>query len=153
MVIDMLYHVHLCSNIDDLIDFSRNNIYSVNDSKFLLEYLKGTMNTYIVSTSYGQYIEAVSNYMEVPFENTFYTNVNVDELELTGDEIEKINEYKNSILENPDDYDALDQDDILELSNIFGLSYTILFSFIYNSTPVFNSLNFNFLPPFNAVAA
>ena len=76
---------------EDLIDFSRNNIYSVNDSKFLLEYLKGTMNTYIVSTSYGQYIEAVSNYMEVPFENTFYTNVNVDELELTDDEIEKIN--------------------------------------------------------------
>ena len=103
---------------EDLIDFSRNNIYSVNDSKFLLEYLKGTMNTYIVSTSYGQYIEAVSNYMEVPFENTFYTNVNVDELELTGDEIEKINEYKNSILENPDDYDLFDEIFFSEISEM-----------------------------------
>ena len=103
---------------EDLIDFSRNNIYSVNDSKFLFEYLKGTMNTYIVSTSYGQYIEAVSNYMEVPFENTFYTNVNVDELELTGDEIEKINEYKNSILENPDDYDLFDEIFFSEISEM-----------------------------------
>ncbi len=103
---------------EDLIDFSRNNIYSVNDSKFLLEYLKGTMNTYIVSTSYGQYIEAVSNYMEVPFENTFYTNVNVDELELTDDEIEKINEYKNSILENPDDYDLFDEIFFSEISEM-----------------------------------
>lgn len=103
---------------EDLIDFSRNNIYSVNDSKFLLEYLKGTMNTYIVSTSCGQYIEAVSNYMEVPFENTFYTNVNVDELELTGDEIEKINEYKNSILENPDDYDLFDEIFFSEISEM-----------------------------------
>ena len=103
---------------EDLIDFSRNNIYSVNDSKFLLEYLKGTMNTYIVSTSYGQYIEAVSNYMEVPFENTFYTNVNVDELELTGDEIEKINEYKNSILENPEDYNLFDKIFFSEISEM-----------------------------------
>ena len=103
---------------EDLIDFSRNNIYSVNDSKFLLEYLKETMNTYIVSTSYGQYIEAVSNYMGVPFENTFYTNVNVDELELTDDEIEKINEYKNSILENPDDYDLFDEIFFSEISEM-----------------------------------
>lgn len=103
---------------EDLIDFSRNNIYSVNDSKFLLEYLKETMNTYIVSTSYGQYIEAVSNYMDVPFENTFYTNVNVDELELTDDEIEKINEYKNSILENPDDYDLFDEIFFSEISEM-----------------------------------
>lgn len=93
---------------DDLVDFSRKNIYSVNDSKFLLEYLKETMNTYIVSTSYGQYIEAVSNYMEVPFENTFYTRVDLDELELTGGEIEKIIEFKRMILENPDDYELFD---------------------------------------------
>ena len=88
----------------DLVEFSKNNIYSVNDSKFLLKYLKESMNTYIVSTSYGQYIEAVSNYMEVPFENTFYTNVDVDELKLNDDEIQKIKEFKDLILNNPKDY-------------------------------------------------
>lgn len=92
----------------DLVEFSQNHIYSVNDSKFLLEYLKETMNTYIVSTSYGQYIEAVSNYMEVPFENTFYTNVDMDALTLSSEEIEKITEFKKTILENPTDYELFD---------------------------------------------
>ncbi len=93
---------------NDLIDYSKNNIYSVEDSKFLLLYLKNAMNTYIVSTSYGQYIEAVSDYMEVPFENTFYTNVDIDSLTLNDDEIKKIRKFKDMILENPDDYELFD---------------------------------------------
>ena len=97
---------NLSNNI--MVDFSRDNIYAVNDSKFLIEYLKKALNTYIVSTSYGQYIEAVSNYMEVPFENTFYTDVDVDSLKLNDDEIQKINEFKKLILDNPDDYELFD---------------------------------------------
>ena len=92
----------------DLVDYSRDNIYSVEDSKFLLIYLKNAMNTYIVSTSYGQYIEAVSNYMEVPFENTFYTEVDVDSLTLNDEEIKKVSEFKDLILENPEDYEMFD---------------------------------------------
>ena len=104
---------------DDLVEFSKNNIYSVNDSKFLLTYLKNAMNTYIVSTSYGQYIEAVSNYMDVPFENTFYTKVNLDNLTLTEKENEKIAEFKDLILKNPEDYDLFDDiffNQIIEMS-------------------------------------
>ena len=99
-----------CENLknSDMVDFSKNNIYSVRDSKFLLSYLKTAMNIYIVSTSYGQYIEAVSNYMDVPFENTFYTNVDVDSLSLNDEEIEKINEFKELILNNPEDYELFD---------------------------------------------
>lgn len=101
----------VCENLKnkDLVDFSKNNIYAVRDSKFLLKYLKDAMNTYIVSTSYGQYIEAVSNYMEVPFENTFYTNVDMDALNLNGEEIKKIDEFKKLILENPRDYELFDE--------------------------------------------
>ena len=92
----------------DFINFSKNNIYAVRDSKFLLKYLKEVMNIYIVSTSYGQYIEAVSDYMDVPFENTFYTNVDIDCLELNPDEIQKVTEFKGLILENHDDYEMFD---------------------------------------------
>lgn len=94
---------------EDLVDFSRNNIYAINDSKFLLSCLKETMNRYIVSTSYGQYIEAVSNYVDLPFENTFYTKVNIDKLTLTDEEIEEIKEFKKLILENPEDYELFDE--------------------------------------------
>ena len=94
---------------DDLINFSKDNIYSVRDSKFLLKFLKDCMNTYIVSTSYGQYIEALSNYMEFPFENTYYTDVDVDSLYLNEDELSKIAKFKNQILENPMDYELFDE--------------------------------------------
>lgn len=94
---------------DDLIDFSKSNIYAVRDSKFLLKYLKETMNTYIVSTSYGQYIEALSNYMEFPFENTYYTNVDVDSLSLNDEDLSKISEFKTQILKNPEDYELFDE--------------------------------------------
>ena len=93
---------------DDMVDFSKDNIYAVRDSQFLLKFLKGAVNTYIVSTSYGQYIEAVSNYMEVPFENTYYTNVDMDCLELNDEEIQKIAEFKDLILKNPEDYNLFD---------------------------------------------
>ena len=93
---------------DDMVDFSKDNIYAVRDSQFLLKFLKEAMNTYIVSTSYGQYIEAVSNYMEVPFENTYYTKVDMDCLELNDEEIQKITEFKDLILKNPEDYDLFD---------------------------------------------
>lgn len=103
---------------DNLVDFSKKHIYAVNDSKFLLSYLKKSMNTYIVSTSYGQYIEAVSDYMEVPFENTFYTRVNLDGLTLNEEELEKINEFKGLILENPDDYGLFDDIFFNEIVNM-----------------------------------
>lgn len=92
----------------DMVEFSKNHIHAVNDSKFLLSYLKNAMNTYIVSTSYGQYIEAVSNYMDLPFKNTFYTQVNLDNLTLTDEETEKINEFKELILAHPTDYELFD---------------------------------------------
>ena len=94
---------------NDLINFSKDNIYAVRDSKFLLKFLQESMNTYIVSTSYGQYIEALSNYMEFPFENTHYTDVDVDVLHLNDDELSKIAKFKNQILDNPDDYDLFDE--------------------------------------------
>ena len=106
----LILHFFVVDNLknSDMVDFSKNNIYSVNDSKFLLDYLKEAMNIYIVSTSYGQYIEAVSDYMEVPFKNTFYTNVDMDVLKLNEDEIQKIKEFKKQILENPKDYKLFD---------------------------------------------
>jgi energy-converting hydrogenase A subunit R len=106
LILPFFIHENLTN--EDLVEFSQNHIYSVNDSKFLLSYLKKAMNTYIVSTSYGQYIEAVSNYMEVPFKNTFYTKVNLDNLNLTSEENEKINEFKELILKNPEDYELFD---------------------------------------------
>lgn len=93
---------------DDMVEFSRNNIFILRDSKDLLDYIKETMNHYIVSTSYGQYIEALSDYMDFPFENTFYTKVDID-IPILDSEKELIEDFKNQILKNPEDYELFDR--------------------------------------------
>lgn len=93
---------------DDMVEFSRNNISVLKDSKELLNHIKKMMNHYIVSTSYGQYIEALSDYMDFPFENTFYTSVDVD-VDMSNEEKVLIEKFKNQILENPKDYDLFDK--------------------------------------------
>lgn len=93
---------------EDMIEFSRNNIFILKDSKELLEHIKDSMNHYIVSTSYGQYIEALSDYMDFPFENTFYTYVDID-VPISNDEKCLIENFKNQILESPEDYEMFDR--------------------------------------------
>jgi energy-converting hydrogenase A subunit R len=116
----------------DMIDFSQNNIYSVADSKFLLTYLKEAMNTYIVSTSYGQYIEALCNYINFPFQNTYHTQLDVDgatnfnqsdaKSKTVGvkspkfiEELKKVEEFRKIILEHGDE----SEDDFNVLYDIF----------------------------------
>lgn len=102
----------------DLIEFSQNNIYTVPDAKLLLNYLKEAMNIYIVSTSYTQYIEAVSKYMEVPFENTFYTDVDMDSLSLNEDEINKLKDFQDQIIQNQGDYELYDDIFFNQIANM-----------------------------------
>ena len=63
---------------EKMIEFSRNNIYIVDGSKDTLKLANELMDSYIVSTSYGQYIEALCNYMNFPFENTYHTQLDID---------------------------------------------------------------------------
>ncbi len=93
---------------EDMINFSKEHIFALKDSEILVDYIKETFNHFIVSTSYGQYIEALSNNFNFPFENTFYTEVNVD-VDIKDDEKKLISEYKNQIINNPQDYDLLDK--------------------------------------------
>lgn len=63
---------------NDMVEFSRNHIYLVEGSKETLSLANDLMDAFIVSTSYGQYIEALANYMEFPFENTYHTQLDLD---------------------------------------------------------------------------
>ena len=106
LILPFFFNVGLTN--DDMVNFSRNNILILENSKELLNYIKENMNHYIVSTSYGQYIEALCNYMEFPFENTFYTKVDVD-VSIKDDEKQQIQKFKKQILENPENYKLFDE--------------------------------------------
>ncbi|MDR3290992.1 MAG: hypothetical protein LBT10_02485 [Methanobrevibacter sp.] len=64
-------------NNEKIFDFSKKNLSLVNGAKETMNYAKKNIISYIVSTSYGQYIESLSNNINFPFQNTFYTSLNL----------------------------------------------------------------------------
>ena len=97
----------------DLIKFSHEHIYLVEGSKEMLSLANDLMDAYIVSTSYGQYIKALCDYMDFPFENTYHTELDLDGSPSSGvgvgfksprfiKELEKIEEFRKIILEHPE---------------------------------------------------
>ena len=62
---------------EKMIKFSRENIYLVNGSDDTLKFANELIDSFIVSTSYGQYIEALCNYIDFPFQNTYHTQLDV----------------------------------------------------------------------------
>ena len=63
---------------EKMIKFSRENIYLVDGSDDTLRFANELIDSFIVSTSYGQYIEALCNYIDFPFQNTYHTQLDVD---------------------------------------------------------------------------
>ncbi len=107
---------------NDLVKYSRANISLVPGSKETLALASELMDAYIVSTSYGQYIKALAAYMEFPFENTYYTYLDLDGNNSKGvnvgfkspkflAELEKIEEFRKIILNHgnatKEDFDVL----------------------------------------------
>lgn len=96
------------ANNQKVIDYSRENVVMVPGAKETINMVKDMMPSFIVSTSYGQYINALCNLIGFPFENTYYTKADLDKHSLSVEEKEKIMEIKNIIVEDAD-FDALDR--------------------------------------------
>lgn len=101
---------------EDIIEFSK--VHLVPGAKEMLNFVNNTMPSFIVSTSYKQYIQALCDLTGFPFENTYSTNLNIDKYPITPSDREKIVEFRKVIIENPD-FEILDKifwDEILKLS-------------------------------------
>jgi len=101
---------------EDIIEFSK--VHLVPGAKEMLNFVNNTMPSFIVSTSYKQYIQALCDLTGFPFENTYSTNLNIDKYPITPSDREKIVEFRKAIIENPD-FEILDKifwDEILKLS-------------------------------------
>ncbi|BDH79359.1 MAG TPA: energy-converting hydrogenase A, subunit R [Methanothermobacter sp.] len=93
---------------DKIIEFSRENISLVPWARQLLQRVQGFMPSYIISTSYRQYIEALCNLINFPLENTYYTSLDIDSHELPEDEREKLFKFKDMIVESAD-FETMDR--------------------------------------------
>ncbi|MBI5680729.1 MAG: hypothetical protein HZC47_07555 [Methanobacterium sp.] len=98
--------------------YSKENILLIPGARETLEYVKDIMPSFIVSTSYEQYIHALCDFIGFPRENTYSTALNIDEISIINGDKEKLMEFRKIIVENPD-FEIIDKifwRDILKLS-------------------------------------
>ncbi|RBQ23794.1 hypothetical protein ALNOE001_06830 [Candidatus Methanobinarius endosymbioticus] len=85
---------------EDIINFSKEHIFLVDNAKKTLNLARKFMDSFILSTSYGQYIEAISDYLNFPIENTYFTQLDMnDDYKILDSEKEKLIEFKEIIVE------------------------------------------------------
>lgn len=112
---------------EDMVEFSRKHIYLVEGSRETLGLANELMDSFIVSTSYGQYIEALANYMSFPFENTYHTQLDIDgATNFNENDASKDSEGKNSRINSKAIAGSKSPKFIAELEKIEEFRKTIL---------------------------
>ncbi len=82
----------------DITKFSEETILLVPGARDTLQFVYCTMPSFIVSTSYQQYIQALCNLTGFPFENTYSTLLDIDKYSLTTSEETRLMELRKDIV-------------------------------------------------------
>jgi energy-converting hydrogenase A subunit R len=110
--------------------FSAENILLIPNAKDTLQFVKGIMPSFIVSTSYEQYMQALCDVIDFPFENVYCTKLNIDKYQVSQIEKEKLQQLGEEIAAMPmieipenavsiNDFSGKDKKTIRRLDEIF----------------------------------
>lgn len=110
--------------------FATEHILLVPGAKETLRYISSLMPTFIVSTSYEQYIRALCSVMNFPYANVHCTQLDIDRYNLSKEENERLKKLGKEIANMPmiripanansiDDFAARDRETIRRLDKIF----------------------------------
>ena len=78
-------------------DFSARNVLLVPGAEDTLTFVRKLLPSFIVSTSYEQYISALCTLTGFPFENTYCTRLNMDKYEIHMEETKSLKELGKEI--------------------------------------------------------
>lgn len=78
-------------------EFSSRNLILIPDIKETLRYLGEIAHTFIVSTSYEHYIEALCQAIDFPYKNTYCTKVRLDNYDIPEEEKNKLKKLAEKI--------------------------------------------------------
>jgi len=81
--------------------YSLRNLILMPGARKLLSSIKDRMPTFIISTSYRPYIEALCEAVGFPLENTYSTSFDLDRYKLAQEEIRKLRELTQEIISLP----------------------------------------------------
>jgi energy-converting hydrogenase A subunit R len=87
---------------DDMFRFSGENVHIVPRADEALRDIAASMPSYIVSTSYAPYIQAVCRALDFPYENTYRTAVSLDAVNVNEGECAQLRDIHRRILGLPD---------------------------------------------------
>ena len=93
---------------DNIKSFSQENVLLIPGALDTLQYIYNLMPSFIVSTSYQQYIHALCDSTGFPYENTYSTQLDIDKYNLSSKEKNRLMEIKEEIIDNPE-FENLDR--------------------------------------------
>jgi energy-converting hydrogenase A subunit R len=96
------------ANNQNVTDFSNKNIHLLNGAANTLKFINQLMPSFIVSTSYNPYIDVLCSLTGFPFNNTYSTELDLDNMSIDESEIAKLKLFRERIMENPD-FDVLEE--------------------------------------------
>jgi energy-converting hydrogenase A subunit R len=82
---------------ETIAEYSTRNILLVPSSKETLQFIQGFMPTFIVSTSYEQYMRALCNTVDFPFKNVYCTQLDLDKYKISEEENTKLKQMKEEM--------------------------------------------------------
>lgn len=129
--------------------FSANNLLLIKDSKISLSYVRKLSPAFIVSTSYEQYIKALCEAINFPFENTYCTRLSIDKYSISDKETRYLRKIAQELSEMPqitiptnakaiNDFSLETQKIIKKLDHLFweDLSSSSLYRFFNDVIPI-----------------
>jgi energy-converting hydrogenase A subunit R len=111
-------------------EFSGRNVLLVPGAKATLTFVRKLMPSFIISTSYEQYISVLSAVTGFPFVNTYCTSLNMDKYEISAEETKRLKELGKEIVALPmieipknsrsvNEFSQKDQETVERLDEIF----------------------------------
>ncbi len=111
-------------------EFSSKNVLLVSGAGDTLQFVNRLMPSFIVSTSYEQYISSLCQLTGFPYSNTYCTRLNMDKYEIDEEETKRLRELLGEIVTLPmieipknsrsvNDFSQRDQETIQRLDEIF----------------------------------
>ena len=111
-------------------EYSSRNVLLVPGARDTLQFVNKLMPSFIVSTSYEQYISSLCQLTGFPYGNTYCTRLNMDKYEIGDEEMKRLRELQREISALPmieipkkaqsvNDFSQRDQETIQRLDEIF----------------------------------
>jgi energy-converting hydrogenase A subunit R len=96
-----------------IVEYSRKNILLMPGAKETLRFVQKRMASFIVSTSYQPYVQALCEAIDFPPQNVYCTQLSIDKYNISPQEVEKIKKFCQDIL----NYRLIEISDIDNLSS------------------------------------